>query len=234
MFNFHTHHTDDVPCILNCSPDDFLLRQDHERADVAFSVGLHPWNVSAGWQKEVEKMRSVATSPHVWTIGECGLDKVRGDALSVQIEAFRAQITIAEEVKKPMVIHCVKAFDELLALRKELTEQCHREGRAAQPWVIHGFRGKPEQAKQLMAKGLLLSFCHLYHVETLRLVFSHCKSASAGEGCSRVSPFFLETDDHPFSVHQIYEQVSRHLGVDVSLLDSLCDPRQTIFHQKAF
>ena len=231
MFNFHTHIIDDVPCILNLRlEDDFAIpaiQSDH----VAYSVGLHPWDVSADWHEKVEKVRAVAQSPHVWTIGECGLDKVRGEALSLQIEAFRAQIAISEEVKKPMVIHCVKAFDELLALRKELMSQCQHEGKEPQTWVIHGFRGKPMQAKQLMAKELLLSFCHQYHIETLCSVFTAFRESKSE--CA-VNPFFLETDDHHVSVRQIYEQVALHLGVAVSLLDSLCDPRLMLCRGMAF
>ena len=85
------------------------------------------------------------------------------------------------------------------------------------PWIIHGFRGKLEQAKQLMAKGFCFSFGHQYHVETLRFFFTSSH------------PFFLETDDSRLSIRQIYEQVALHLGVDVCHLESLCDPRQTIF-----
>lgn len=224
MFNFHTYSIDSVPCLLNCRPDDALL-SDPEQVRVAdgvfLSVGLHPWEVVfEDWQTQVAAVRAAAMKDTVWAIGECGLDKVRGAALSVQMEAFRAQIAVAEEVEKPMVVHCVRAFDELLMLRRELDAVCQQQGKSPQPWVIHGFRGKPEQAKQLLAKGLLLSFCQQYNVETLRVVFASTR------------PFFLETDDRPLSVRQIYVQAARHLGVDIGLLDCLCDPRQTVFCQR--
>ena len=73
-----------------------------------------------------------------------------------------------------------------------------------------------------MAKGLFLSFGHRYQIETLRFVFTSSR------------PFFLETDDSPLSFRQIYEQVARHLDVDVCLLESLCDPRKDVFRQMAF
>ena len=219
MFNFHTYLVDDVPCLLN---SDVMLSLDGKGDGVRLSVGLHPWYVGADWQERVRCVRAAAMSGQVWAIGECGLDKARGVALQAQLEAFGAQVAIAEEVGKPMVIHCVRAFDELLAVRKRLEEACSREGRTPQPWVIHGFRGKPEQAKQLMAKGMLFSFGHQYNLETLRFVFISSR------------PFYLETDDLHLSVRHIYEQVAHHLGVDVSHLEHLCDPRQTIFHQMAF
>lgn len=222
MFNFHTHTVDIEPCILNCRPDEFALRLADVPAHVGLSVGLHPWDVTADWSQEVEEMRRAVTTERVWVIGECGLDKVKGAPLPLQVEAFKAQIALADEVGKPMVIHCVKAFDELLKLRREYVEECRQGKRAPQPWVLHGFRGKPEQAKQMMAKGLLLSFCHHYNLETLRFVYSMSGGAIS-------LPFFLETDDCHASVRPLYEQVGRHLGVDVDRLSSLCDPRQTIF-----
>ncbi len=235
MFNFHTYMIDDVPCLLNVEAESV---QPSYPAHVSLSVGIHPWKVSDGWQKDFESVRSVAQRSDVWAIGECGLDKVRGEALSLQIEAFRAHVALSEEVQKPLVIHCVKAFDELLALRKEWEQKTASHRREAmgigenekglQPWIIHGFRGKPEQAQQIMAKGLLLSFGHHYHVETLRSVFTAFQKRCS-EGLSCANPFFLETDDLHLSVHQIYEQAARHLDVDVVLLSRFCDPRQTIF-----
>lgn len=212
MFNFHTHNEDTVPFLLNCYPGEI------NKEAAAISVGLHPWQVSNDWKEKVDCVRNDAMNNNVWAIGECGLDKLRGGEFALQIEAFKAQIAISEELCKPMIIHCVKAFDEVLRLRQELVTQSKHERRHPQPWVVHGFRGKPEQAKQIMAKGILLSFSHQYNIETLRFVFT----------CGH--PFFLETDDRRLSVRQTYEQACLHLGVSLCHLENLCDPRQTIFH----
>lgn len=214
MFNFHTYSIDDVSCLLNVDTTDILPSYPEH---VRLSIGLHPWKVNEGWQERMAVMRQVTNREDVWAIGECGLDKVHRESLSLQMEVFRTQIALAEEVKKPMIIHCVRAFDELLMLRRELEATCRKEGREPQPWVIHGFRGKPEQAKQMMTKGILLSFGHQYNLETLRFVFTSSR------------PFYLETDDLHLSVRQIYEQVAHHLDVDVSRLYPLCDPRTSLF-----
>lgn len=211
MYNFHTHIPLTCDCLLNFNPGelDSNIRE--------CSVGLHPWQVDEDWKERLEILRTEACCSNVCAIGECGIDKASGGDVLRQIEVFRMQVALAEELHKPVIVHCVKAFDELLAARKELVESCRSRGVEPQPWVVHGFRGKPEQAKQIMTKGILLSFGHHYNVETLRFVFSTSY------------PFFLETDDLRLSVRQIYEQASHHLGVDVSRLVSLCDPRQTIF-----
>lgn len=225
MFNFHTYSIDEEPCLLNVDMADL---QPSYPEHVKLSLGLHPWKVSDDWQKDFEKVCSAAQRADVWAIGECGLDKVRGAALLLQQEAFEAHIALAQESRKPLVVHCVRAFDELLGLRKKWEQLCRQEGESLQPWIIHGFRGKPEQAQQIMAKGLLLSFGHHYHVETLRSVFAAFQKAFL-EGVTGVNPFFLETDDLHLSVRQIYEQAAHHLDVDVDLLSRFCDPRQTIF-----
>lgn len=217
MFNFHTYYIDQEPCLLNVDVADL---QPSYPEQVRLSVGLHPWKVTEAWQEEMALLREAVQRTDVWAIGECGLDKVKGEALSVQLEAFRAHITLAEEVRKPMIIHCVRAFDELLMLRRELEVACKQKGRDAQAWVIHGFRGKPEQAKQLMTKGMLLSFGHQYNLETLRFVFT--------SSC----PFYLETDDLRFSIRQIYEQVAHYLDVDISRLSALCDPLPSLFSRQ--
>lgn len=224
LFNFHTYHIDAEPCLLNVDTKDLLPSYPEH---VRLSIGVHPWKVKEDWQDALASVRQAAMREDVWAIGECGLDKLHGEALSLQMEAFRAHIAIAEEVQKPMVVHCVRAFDELLMLRRELEVSCKHESengggnvRHPQPWVIHGFRGKPEQAKQLMTKGMLLSFGHQYNLETLRFVFISSR------------PFYLETDDLHLSVRQIYGQVAHHLDVDVVRLSHLCDPRTTLFSRQ--
>lgn len=199
-FNFHTHNAlalKDEVAIVNCYPEDMLPE------DAPCSVGLHPWHVGEDWQEKVALVREKARGENVWAIGECGLDKVRGGDFALQREAFKEQLDIAREVGKPLIVHCVKAFDELLSM-------AGKEDRI----VVHGFRGKWQQAKQIIAKGMLLSFGNLYNIETLRFVHS------------ANLPFFLETDDLHLSVRQIYEQVGRHLDVDDDHLVRLCDPRQ--------
>jgi len=193
--NSHTHHreifshkddSEDVIEVINRYPGEVCLEDEYA------SVGLHPWNVDKDWKTQLEKMRSEAFSLNVCAIGECGLDKCVEVDLNLQIEAFKAQVLLAEEVQKPMIIHCVRAFDELLAIHKEMKPK--------QKWLIHGFRGKPEQAKQIMAKGLLLSFGHQYNVSSLAYVALTCRS------------LYLETDDSCLSIRQIYDQVACHLA----------------------
>ena len=162
--NFHTHDLQaPMPAIINM-PQEWLVHPEVAtlRADATYSVGVHPW-----WTAEVcldvliEGVRFWTLHPQVVRIGECGLDKLKGGAIDVQERVFIEQVELSERLKKPLTIHCVKAFDCLLGLRKQL--------RPTQCWVIHGFRGKPELAQQLLAAGCDLSFGTLYNEAAFNL-----------------------------------------------------------------
>lgn len=113
----------------------------------SFSFGIHPWDTeeAVDW----EEFERFVAHPAVVAVGECGLDRLRGAAPEVQEQIFRHQIRLAEKYGKPMILHIVKAVDEMLRIR--------REERPAMPWILHGFRGNPQQARQLLGAGLSLS-----------------------------------------------------------------------------
>ena len=170
--NLHTHHRPSDPAeqfILNCYPGTVP-------ADVArCSVGLHPWHVDSMWQQQLELLRHDLQLPNVVAIGECGLDMVKGPELSLQQAAFEAQIQLAEPHRLPLIIHCVRAFDQLLLLHKKYNPQ--------QLWIVHGFRGKPQLAQQLLAHGIRLSFGIHFNPAALEL------ARQSG------IPYYRETDD---------------------------------------
>lgn len=153
-----------------------------------FSIGIHPWDVTDNWKEIMEKVvRPALALPHAIAVGEAGLDRLSGAGLALQVSAFTAQALLAEETGKPLIIHCVKAFDELIRLYRQL--------RPATPWIIHGFRGKPEQATQLLRIGFHLSFGQYYHEGSLRL----CPA----------DRLFIETDDSPEDIHTLYARAAR-------------------------
>lgn len=115
-----------------------------------YSAGIHPWCADrADMFGEVERL---AACPEVVAIGETGLDKRRGPSLDIQIPLFRRHIELAESVRKPLIVHCVGAWQELLALPRPRVMT-----------IIHGFRGKPELARQLTAAGFFLSLGARYN-----------------------------------------------------------------------
>lgn len=113
------------------------------------SIGIHPWDVDPAAELPLASLREAASDPRVVAIGEIGLDALRGPALDLQQQWLIPQLRLAEEMHLPVVLHVVKTYDRILALRKLLSP--------AVPWIIHGFRGKPRLARQLTDAGLFIS-----------------------------------------------------------------------------
>ena len=116
-----------------------------------FSVGVHPWYLTFENKKDyINYVLANSENTYCKAIGECGLDKICNTDFELQKDVFVEMIDISEKKKKPLIIHCVKAFNEIIELHKKL--------KPAQKWIIHGFRGKPELAKILTDIGIMLSF----------------------------------------------------------------------------
>ncbi len=110
-------------------------------AEFKFAAGLHPWWIDKE-NLDVEAL-SATILPYLKNsecvaVGECGLDALISTSLDKQINFFEVQIKLAIEVEKPLIIHCVKAHNELIELLKK-----HKP---CVDGVIHGFSGSFEQA----------------------------------------------------------------------------------------
>jgi len=148
--DIHTHVLPDEPgsalvCI-GCGPiPEDALEQGH-----LFSAGLHPWGVSESFGNQLIVLKKLLANPRVLAVGECGFDTLRGPSHELQEQAFVRQVELSEQFGKPMILHVVRDFDSVIRLHKEL--------KPAQKWLIHGFRGGPQQMEQLYANGILVSF----------------------------------------------------------------------------
>lgn len=125
-----------------------------------YSAGIHPWETATPLPTTVwDWLAECAADPRVVAIGECGLDTLRGGPMPEQEKVFLAQARIASRGAKPVIIHCVRAWHRLLALRAQLPDNI--------PMIIHGFRGKPELGRQLRRAGFRLSFGLKYNPQTM-------------------------------------------------------------------
>lgn len=191
--DLHTHHHPAAlgEAIVQLTPDAFTPQQGH-----FYSIGLHPWDIHDDWRTQMAKLLIMALHPQVTMIGETGLDKKNGSApLELQMEVFREHIHLSELIHKPLIIHCVKAIDELLAIRKEM--------KATQPWVLHGFRGGVEQWKQLTRLGLYTSIGQRYDEALIKTI--------------PLTHLLLESDDTG-DIDAVYQHVSHDTGIDCATL----------------
>jgi TatD DNase family protein len=183
-----------------------LMAHENKMAEnisgIAYTYGIHPWFLDENNHKQqICSLNNAIANPYVIAIGEAGFDKLRGPSPDLQQEVFEEQVIIAERNFKPLVIHCVKAWDEMLASHKSLKPQM--------PWLIHGFRGSPELARQLTSKGMYLSVWFEY---VLRPESSDLLRSLPPE------KFFLETDGADVDIRDIYMKVSFDLGISVDEL----------------
>lgn len=197
--DFHTHHAvgdPDTVAVRNIMAGEDVPKDFPQ--NILFSAGLHPWYLTAELLEEMKTgLILTLAHPHVIAIGEAGFDQLRGPSHTVQRSAFMFQAELAEELGKPMIIHCVKGWDTLLKARKELKPEM--------PWVIHGFRGTPRLAATLTEAGLW---------------FSLGIKGLTKEILDIIPPdrLLLETDDSKGSIKDVYNACSALTGKDGSVV----------------
>jgi TatD DNase family protein len=172
---------------------------------VAFTFGIHPWFLNEeNHDRQIALVRNQFSLPEIIAIGEAGFDKLRGPSPELQRTAFEEQVSVSEKAIKPVIIHCVKAWDELLAAQKKI--------RPVMPWLVHGFRGNKNLAAQLISKGMYLSiwFEFALRPESSEL-FRHLPR----------DRFFLETDGADVDIRAIYEKVAGDVDLGVEELKSV-------------
>lgn len=149
------------------------------------SIGIHPWNIDKNidWQLFEEQL----AQPNILAIGECGLDKLRLEtAMDQQIACFERQIELSERYNKPLIIHLVKATDELIKL--------HKAYKPSQEWIVHGFRGKPEVYQMLRSQGIKVSIGAKFNKETLNRI--------------PLNELLIETDTSDVGIEEIAENIA--------------------------
>lgn len=157
MFDFHTHNPDATQALISVEPG------FSPRPDAIYSVGIHPWHSENALSDDnLKQLKSDASLACVKAIGETGLDRLRGAPLEKQTELLTRHIELSEQLGKPLVLHIVKAFSEIISLK-------HRS-KPTQPWIIHGFRGKPQLALQLLEAGFYLSLGQRRNDESLKVI----------------------------------------------------------------
>lgn len=197
FLDFHTHsprYTDrkDVMEIVS-------IHLGKDRPHQYFTIGMHPWwteqPISSTERQQLERLLG---DPFCLGMGEMGLDNLKGPVITMQMEVFRSLLRVAQDLDRPVVIHCVRAVDQLVKIRKEFP--------SIRRWCIHGYGRHAILAKQLIDQGFYLSLMP-------GLPPTKC------EELFRVLPsdrWFLETDSMPnVSIEEIYLQAAKILGIGI-------------------
>ena len=157
------------------------------------SIGIHPWFVNLkNIEEQITWMKStIENDKRVIAIGECGLDKLCDTDPELQIKAFNYCIKISESYKLPLIIHSVKTSDEIIKIKKLIKPK--------QTWIIHGFRGKVEQAVQYIKNDFCLSYGRHYNVESLKV--------------TPINKMFFETDESTENIKDIILHAATTLDI---------------------
>ena len=136
-------------------------------------------------------------------IGECGLDRACDSDFELQREVFIKQIELSEQYHKPLIIHAVRSYPDIISIMKET--------KSNQPWIIHGFNGNEHSAEQLLRHdGIYLSLGDV--------LFKNEKRAERLLDIIPSDRLFLETDVAERSIVEVYEKASLLSGVATDIL----------------
>jgi TatD DNase family protein len=198
FINTHTHKQ-----IYDAQVELVSLSMNSDGKANLFSLGIHPWHINKETMgQELENLKAGATQKNCLAIGECGLDKVCDIDFKLQEEVFMEQIKIANQLQKPLIIHCVKAFNELL--------NCLNFSDNKVPVIVHGFNNNENIARLLVEQGILFSFGKA-------LLGYESNAAKCIIQVGRKN-FFLETDTADVSIKYIYKKASELLHVNEEIL----------------
>jgi TatD DNase family protein len=161
-----------------------------------FSAGIHPCYIpSQNLEAQFMVLEECIADPWVLAIGECGLDKLSAFPMEVQLPVFLKQIELASNSKKPLIIHCVKAYEEIMHTLNITAFHL--------PVLFHGFRKNIHLAKALTHKGYYLSFGAALQYPSVQEVFAGLP----------MEYLLLETDDAQIPILQIYQWATEATGL---------------------
>lgn len=182
----HTFSSDtNVFSIVNSYPNSLNFWQP-------FSIGIHPWFIKNDtFEEELLFVETKLQDKNCVALGECGLDKLIDVDFELQKAVFKMQILVSEKYKKPLIIHCVKAYQEIIEIKKQV--------KPTQKWVLHGFNKNKQLAESFIKNGILLSFgAAMIKNKKLQEVFLEIP----------ISSILLETDDSELEIQAIYQKAS--------------------------
>lgn len=174
------------------------------------SLGLHPWYLENA-DRDFKILKSLSGQKNVLAIGECGLDKVSETDWQLQESVFQKQIALANDMQKPLIIHCVRAHNECVKILAA----------AKVPVIFHGFNRNTNIAQLLLDKGFYLSIGAVIFRTDFETIFKELP----------IDKIFFETDDKTdVSIASIYKRAAEIKNI---ALESLILQVETNF-QKVF
>ena len=184
IIDIHTHHLDADGALISVAPQDF-----DPQPGKWYSVGFHPWHAIEKLNDEdFELLERCARHRQVLAIGETGMDRTRGAELNIQVAVFVRHLQLAHDLGKPVVTHCVRAAQDILAARS----RAHLDD---VPLIIHGMRSNAHVARTLLDGGCYLSFGSRFNPEAVN--------------ATPPDRLLIETDEAPVTILEVANLVAQ-------------------------
>lgn len=201
FIDIHTHHPQnsaEIRSVQNLFLQDIELEKD---LNFQFSAALHPWHAANFSAEQVSVMlKNLENKPGLIAIGETGMDKVCTADFQHQKRLFELHLEFAEKLRKPLIIHAVKSWNELIGYRK----------RSKVPFILHGYSAGTELTKQLTGLG-----CYFSVGKSVLQITPRFRESIK---IIPLTSLFLETDDSSVNIIEIYAEVSKILGLTLDEL----------------
>ena len=199
FIDIHTHRTTDQSQSVSIKS---VFLHNHHEIDILnyYSIGLHPWHIEyAPKIPEVEETLNILLekNKNIIAIGEIGLDRLKSIDFETQCQYFKAQLLFAKKSGKPVIIHCVRAYDELIGLKKKLNLNV--------PLIIHGYWSNIHTTEQLLKHGFYMSLGE----KSLE------KFSKSDMQMIPLNKLFLETDESQTDISAIYEKASNIFNIPI-------------------
>jgi TatD DNase family protein len=201
FFDIHTHkkcESESVFSIRNYFPEKLEEISQNEY----YSVGIHPWNINQNFLlDDFYRLKDFVCKPNFIAVGEIGLDKLH-PFFELQKDFFSQQASIAQHYSTPIIIHCVKAFNEVFSILKKM--------KITVPVIFHGYNGNLQTTKYCIEKGFYFSLGKDLFRENSNACLSlwHIPQRS----------LFFETDDSDYTIQDIYAKAAELLYMDLEKL----------------
>lgn len=167
-----------------------------------YSVGIHPWDsqlLTSNRGTLLESTELFALSDDCIAIGESGLDKINGPDLEVQLSNFHYHIDFSEFLKKPLIIHCVKAYSELLKI--------HKDRKPRMPWILHDYNQNSHFFKSIKNKNIYIS---------LGRTFFTYETSKVAKSINNIplERILFETDEMELQVSKVYKKFAQSKNIE--------------------
>ena len=184
IIDIHTHLLDADGALISVAPQDF-----NPQPGKWYSVGFHPWHAIEKLNDEdFELLERCARHRQVLAIGETGMDRTRGAELDIQAAVFVRHLQLAHDLGKPVVTHCVRAAQDILAARS----RAHLDD---VPLIIHGMRSNAHVARTLLDGCCYLSFGSRFNPEAVN--------------ATPPDRLLIETDEAPVTILEVANLVAQ-------------------------